>query len=234
MPAHSATSIAFAETRVLERIASIDSVGDAYDNALAENTIRLYKTEAVGRGSPSLTGPMRTIDDVEYATLEWVDWFNNRRQRGSGTIPVPTAHRPAHRRDDHRRYRRKATPPPPGDRPDRSALGSWCLDGPVLRRGRDADRHAHRAPRQARRGRSRPGYPGRHGGGSQGPGNIRRPRHLGRQPGSSLRAAGRSDQVQRRRARDSAVKPPYMYEITVPAPYHNAVQARTSVLFDFR
>ena len=49
------------------------------DNALAETTIGLFKTEAVGRGSPFLTRPMRTIDDVEYATLEWVDWFNNRR-----------------------------------------------------------------------------------------------------------------------------------------------------------
>ena len=64
------TSIAFAETLVLEGIAaSIGSVGDAYDNALAETTIGLFKTEAVGRGSPFLTGPLRTIDDVEYATI---------------------------------------------------------------------------------------------------------------------------------------------------------------------
>jgi len=56
------------------------SVGDAYDNALAETTIGLYKTEAVGRNSPFLTGPLRTIDDVEYATMEWVDWYNARRR----------------------------------------------------------------------------------------------------------------------------------------------------------
>jgi putative transposase len=74
------TSIAFAETLVLEGIAaSIGSIGDAYDNALAETTIGLYKTEAVGRGSPFLTGPLRMIDDVEYATMEWVDWYNARR-----------------------------------------------------------------------------------------------------------------------------------------------------------
>ena len=74
------TSIGFAETLVLEGIAaSIGSVGDAYDNALAETTIGLFKTEAVGRGSPFLSGPLRIIDDVEYATMEWVDWFNNRR-----------------------------------------------------------------------------------------------------------------------------------------------------------
>jgi putative transposase len=73
-------SIAFAETLVMEGIAaSIGSVGDAYDNALAETTIGLYKTEAVGRNSPFLTGPLRTIDDVEYATMEWVDWYNARR-----------------------------------------------------------------------------------------------------------------------------------------------------------
>jgi putative transposase len=78
------TSIAFAETLVLEGIAaSIGSVGDAYDNALAETTIGLFKTEAVGRGSPFLAGPLRIIDDVEYATMEWVDWFNNRRLHSS-------------------------------------------------------------------------------------------------------------------------------------------------------
>jgi putative transposase len=83
------TSIAFAETLVLEGIAaSIGSVGDAYDNALAETTIGLFKTEAVGRGSPFLAGPLRTIDNVEYATMEWVDWFNNRRLHSQlGYVP---------------------------------------------------------------------------------------------------------------------------------------------------
>lgn len=74
------TSIAFAETLVLEGIAaSIGSVGDAYDNALAETTIGLFKTEAIGAGSPFRPGPLRTLDDVEYPTMEWVDWYNNRR-----------------------------------------------------------------------------------------------------------------------------------------------------------
>jgi putative transposase len=83
------TSIAFAETPVLEGIvASIGSIGDAYDNALAESTIGLYKTEAVGRISPFLTGPLKTIDDVEYPTMEWVDWYNNRRLHSRlGYIP---------------------------------------------------------------------------------------------------------------------------------------------------
>jgi transposase InsO family protein len=74
------TSVAFAQTLVAEGIAaSIGSIGDAFDNALAESTIGLYKTEAVAAGGPFLTGPPRTVDDVEYATVEWVDWYNNRR-----------------------------------------------------------------------------------------------------------------------------------------------------------
>ncbi len=53
---------------------SVGSVGDSYDNALAETVNGLYKTEVIRR-----RGPWRNVDDVEYATLEWVDWFNNRR-----------------------------------------------------------------------------------------------------------------------------------------------------------
>ena len=54
--------------------ASVGSVGDSYDNALAETINGLYKTELIRR-----RGPWRHVDDVEYATLEWVDWFNHRR-----------------------------------------------------------------------------------------------------------------------------------------------------------
>ena len=50
------------------------SVGDSYDNALAESIIGLYKTEVI-----RARGPWRNIDEVEYETLEWVDWFNNKR-----------------------------------------------------------------------------------------------------------------------------------------------------------
>jgi putative transposase len=53
---------------------SVGSVGDAYDNALAETEIGLYKTELIRRH-----GPWRNLDDVEIATLEWVDWHNHRR-----------------------------------------------------------------------------------------------------------------------------------------------------------
>jgi len=50
------------------------SVGDSYDNALAETIIGLYKTELIRQ-----RGPWKNIDEVEYATLEWIDWSNNRR-----------------------------------------------------------------------------------------------------------------------------------------------------------
>ena len=63
--------------------ASVGSVGDSYDNALAETIIGLYKTEVIRK-----RGPWKTSDDVEYATLEWVDWFNQRRLLASiGNVP---------------------------------------------------------------------------------------------------------------------------------------------------
>jgi len=54
--------------------ASVGSIGDSYDNAMAETIIGLFKTEVI-----HARGPWRSLDAVEYATLEWVDWFNNRR-----------------------------------------------------------------------------------------------------------------------------------------------------------
>ena len=53
---------------------SVGSVGNSYDNALAETVIGLYKTEVIRR-----RGPWRNLDAVEFVTFEWVDWFNNRR-----------------------------------------------------------------------------------------------------------------------------------------------------------
>lgn len=64
-------------------VPSVGSVGDSYDNALAETIIGLYKTEVIHH-----RGPWRHLDTVEYATLEWVDWFNHRRLLESiGHIP---------------------------------------------------------------------------------------------------------------------------------------------------
>jgi len=77
---HSDRGSQYLSIRYTERLAeagvesSVGSVGDSYDNALAETINGLYKTEVIRR-----RGPWRHIDDVEYATLEWVDWFNNRR-----------------------------------------------------------------------------------------------------------------------------------------------------------
>jgi len=59
-------------------IASIGSVGDSYDNALAESAIGLYKTECV-----KVDGPFRTVDELELATLSWVHWFNQNRLHSS-------------------------------------------------------------------------------------------------------------------------------------------------------
>jgi len=53
---------------------SVGTTDDSYDNALAETIIGLYKTEVIYH-----RGPWKNIEAVEYATLEWVDWFNNRR-----------------------------------------------------------------------------------------------------------------------------------------------------------
>ncbi len=77
---HSDRGCQYVSIRYTERLAeagiepSVGSVGDSYDNALAESVIGLYKTEVIRR-----RGPWRHLEAVEFATLEWVDWFNNRR-----------------------------------------------------------------------------------------------------------------------------------------------------------
>ena len=82
-------STQYLSIRYTERLAeagavtSVGSRGDSYDNALAETIIGLYKTELIRR-----RGPWRGIDQVEYSTLEWVDWFNHRR------LLEPTGHLP--------------------------------------------------------------------------------------------------------------------------------------------
>lgn len=94
----------YTSIRYTERLAaagverSIGSVGDSYDNALAESINGLYKTEVIWR-----RGPWRTIDTVEYATLVWVDWFNNRRLLAPiGYVP-PAEHEAAYYRRRQKR-----------------------------------------------------------------------------------------------------------------------------------
>jgi putative transposase len=89
--AHSDAGSQFTSIRYGERLAeigavpSIGSVGDSYDNALAEAVNALYKTELI-RGPTQ--GPWRTVEDVELATLGWVHWHNNDRLHGYlGDVP---------------------------------------------------------------------------------------------------------------------------------------------------
>jgi putative transposase len=86
---HSDRGVQYLSIRYTERLAeagiepSVGSVGDSYDNALAESIIGLYKTELIRR-----RGPWRNLDAVEFATLAWVHWFNHRRLLESiGNIP---------------------------------------------------------------------------------------------------------------------------------------------------
>ena len=86
---HSDRGVQYLSIRYTERLAecgvvnSVGSRGDSYDNALAETMNGLYKTELVRN-----KGPWRGLDDLELATLEWVDWFNHRRLFGQlGHIP---------------------------------------------------------------------------------------------------------------------------------------------------
>ena len=65
-------------------VASIGSVGDSYDNALAESVIGLYKTECVRND-----GPFRTVDELELATCDWVHWFNHTRLHSSIGYTTP-------------------------------------------------------------------------------------------------------------------------------------------------
>jgi len=96
---HSDRGVQYLSIRYTERladagvVASVGSRGDSYDNALAESTIGLYKTELIHR-----RGPWKSVEDVEWATLTYVEWFNNRRLHGEiGMIP-PAEHEQAHHR----------------------------------------------------------------------------------------------------------------------------------------
>jgi putative transposase len=74
------TAMHFTETLMLAGLTpSVGTVGDALDNALAETTIGLYKTECVRDGSPFRNGPLRTLADIEDATSAWVHWYNTNR-----------------------------------------------------------------------------------------------------------------------------------------------------------
>ena len=89
-------AIRFTEHLALEGITpSVGSVGDALDNALMESLIGLYKTECV-RPGPFHPGPFKTLSDVEYATMSWVDWYNHRRLHTTLAMATPAEHEAAH------------------------------------------------------------------------------------------------------------------------------------------
>jgi transposase InsO family protein len=77
---HSDRGVQYLSIRYTERLAeagiesSVGSRGDSYDNAMAESVIGLFKTEGIRR-----LGPWKGVEDVEFATLDWVAWFNHRR-----------------------------------------------------------------------------------------------------------------------------------------------------------
>jgi transposase InsO family protein len=96
---HHAIGGQYLAIRYTERLAeaglepSVGSVGDSYDNALAESVIGLFKTEVIRR-----RGPWRGLEDVEFATLEWVFWFNHDRLLAPiGYVP-PAEHEAAYYR----------------------------------------------------------------------------------------------------------------------------------------
>jgi transposase InsO family protein len=101
---HSDRGVQYLSIRYTERLAeagiapSVGSRGDSYDNALAESVIGLFKTEIIRR-----RGPWRSLEDVEFAVLEWVAWFNHQRLlEPIGYVP-PVEHEEAY-------YRRQSAP----------------------------------------------------------------------------------------------------------------------------
>ena len=104
--AHTDRGSQYVSIRYTERLAqagiaaSVGTVGDSYDNALAETINGLYKTELI-----KPRGPWRTADAVEYATAEWVDWFNHQRlYEHCGDIPPAEA--------ENHYYAQQGTQPP--------------------------------------------------------------------------------------------------------------------------
>ena len=101
---HSDRGVQYLSIRYTERLAeagiepSVGSRGDSYDNALAESIIGLFKTEVIRR-----RGPWRHMEDVEFATLEWVWWFNHHR------LLEPIGHVPPAEKEEEY-YRSLSTP----------------------------------------------------------------------------------------------------------------------------
>jgi putative transposase len=99
---HSDRGVQYLSIRYTERLGeagvanSVGSRGDSYDNAMAESFNGLYKTELIRN-----QGPWRGLDDVEFATLEYLDWFNHRRLHGEIGMVPPAEHETTYYRHAH-------------------------------------------------------------------------------------------------------------------------------------
>ena len=80
-------------------VASVGSVGDSYDNALAEAFNSLFKAELIRN-----KGPWRGIDDVEIAVAEYIDWYNHRRLHGELGLVPPVEYETSHQRTTPTRH----------------------------------------------------------------------------------------------------------------------------------
>ena len=101
---HSDAGSQYTAIRYAERLAdagalaSIGTVGDSYDNAMAESVVGLYKTECV-----KIDGPFKTIDELELATMSWVHWFNHNRLHSAIDYHTPIEAEQMHYRDNNPR-----------------------------------------------------------------------------------------------------------------------------------
>ena len=95
---HSDRGVQYLAIRYTERlaeagaVASVGSRGDSYDNAMAEALNSLFKGELVRN-----RGPWKSIDDLEIAIAEWVDWYNHRRLHGETGLVPPVEYEETHR-----------------------------------------------------------------------------------------------------------------------------------------
>ena len=135
---HSDRGVQYLAIRYTERldaagaVRSVGSRGDSFDNAAAESLIGLFKTELIRR-----RGPWRGLDDVELATLEWVDWFNHRRPRPCPSCKPSSTPSATTTTPSGRTARCAAAPRPrptrPDQRPPRTAPSSIPLTGAPAR-----------------------------------------------------------------------------------------------------
>jgi putative transposase len=95
-------------------VASVGSKGDSYDNALAESFNGLFKTELIHR-----RGPWKSAEDLEWATLTYIDWFNNRRLHGEIGMRPPAELEATHYRQDEAALRAVSQPTEPLQYPGR-------------------------------------------------------------------------------------------------------------------